>query len=163
MKYDIEKEEQQFMNFINDQYNVYKEIDNIYRDYVKLPLLLSDALFTLSKHAGMYAMMRLTNEALENGQEEVDYNDEGNWELVVAVHNKLIDFLSDTVGPHYDQRAVDIDAEDDEDFAKNVIAIVDATFSQALGISPAEEDDSEQNGGMSIVRHDDENLVDECS
>jgi len=157
MKYDIEKEEQQFMNFINDQYNVYKEIDNIYRDYVKLPLLLSDALFTLSKHAGMYAMMRLTNEALENGQEEVDYNDEGNWELVVAVHNKLIDFLSDTVGPHYDQRAVDIDAEDDEDFAKNVIAIVDATFSQALGISPAEEDDSEQNGGMSIVRHDDEN------
>ena len=34
MKYDIEKEEQQFMNFINDQtYNVYKEIDNIYRDY----------------------------------------------------------------------------------------------------------------------------------
>ena len=90
MKYDIEKEEQQFMNFINDQYNVYKEIDNIYRDYVKLPLLLSDALFTLSKHAGMYAMMRLTNEALENGQEEVDYNDEGNWELVVAVHNKLI-------------------------------------------------------------------------
>jgi len=83
MKYDIEKEEQQFMNFINDQYNVYKEIDNIYRDYVKLPLLLSDALFTLSKHAGMYAMMRLTNEALENGQEEVDYNDEGNWELVV--------------------------------------------------------------------------------
>ena len=149
MKYDIEKEEQQFMNFINDQYNVYKEIDNIYRDYVKLPLL--------SKHAGMYAMMRLTNEALENGQEEVDYNDEGNWELVVAVHNKLIDFLSDTVGPHYDQRAVDIDAEDDEDFAKNVIAIVDATFSQALGISPAEEDDSEQNGGMSIVRHDDEN------
>jgi hypothetical protein len=59
MKYDIEKEEQQFMNFINDQYNVYKEIDNIYRDYVKLPLLLSDALFTLSKHAGMYAMMRL--------------------------------------------------------------------------------------------------------
>ena len=32
MKYDIEKEEQQFMNFINDQYNVYKEIDNIYRD-----------------------------------------------------------------------------------------------------------------------------------
>lgn len=157
MKYDIEKEEQQFMNFINDQYNVYKEIDNIYRDYVKLPLLLSDALFTLSKHAGMYAMMRLTNEALENGQEEVDYNDEGNWELVVAVHNKLIDFLSDTVGPHYDQRAVDIDAEDDEDFAKNVIAIVDATFSQALGISTAEEDDSEQNGGMSIVRHDDEN------
>lgn len=157
MKHDIEKEEQQFMNFINDQYNVYKEIDNIYRDYVKLPLLLSDALFTLSKHAGMYAMMRLTNEALENGQEEVDYNDEGNWELVVAVHNKLIDFLSDTVGPHYDQRAVDIDAEDDEDFAKNVIAIVDATFSQALGISPAEEDDSEQNGGMSIVRHDDEN------
>lgn len=157
MKYDIEKEEQQFMNFINDQYNVYKEIDNIYRDYVKLPLLLSDALFTLSKHAGMYAMMRLTNEALENGQEEVDYNDEGNWELVVAVHNKLIDFLSDTVGPHYDQRAVDIDAEDDEDFAKNVIAIVDATFSQALGISPAEEDDSEQNGGMSIVSHDDEN------
>ena len=157
MKYDIEKEEQQFMNFINDQYNVYKEIDNIYRDYVKLPLLLSDALFTLSKHAGMYAMMRLTNEALENGQEEVDYDDEGNWELVVAVHNKLIDFLSDTVGPHYDQRAVDIDAEDDEDFAKNVIAIVDATFSQALGISPAEEDDSEQNGGMSIVRHDDEN------
>lgn len=157
MKYDIEKEEQQFMNFINDQYNVYKEIDNIYRDYVKLPLLLSDALFTLSKHAGMYAMMRLTNEALENGQEEVDYNDEGNWELVVAVHNKLIDFLSDTVGPHYDQRAVDIDAEDDEDFAKNVIAIVDATFSQALGISPAEEDDSEQNGGMSIVMHDDEN------
>ena len=157
MKYDIEKEEQQFMNFINDQYNVYKEIDNIYRDYVKLPLLLSDALFTLSKHAGMYAMMRLTNEALENGQEEVDYTDEGNWELVVAVHNKLIDFLSDTVGPHYDQRAVDIDAEDDEDFAKNVIAIVDATFSQALGISPAEEDDSEQNGGMSIVRHDDEN------
>lgn len=157
MKYDIEKEEQQFMNFINDQYNVYKEIDNIYRDYVKLPLLLSDALFTLSKHAGMYAMMRLTNEALENGQEEVDYNDEGNWELVVAVHNKLIDFLSDTVGPHYDQRAIDIDAEDDEDFAKNVIAIVDATFSQALGISPAEEDDSEQNGGMSIVRHDDEN------
>lgn len=157
MKYDIEKEEQQFMNFINDQYNVYKEIDNIYRDYVKLPLLLSDALFTLSKHAGMYAMMRLTNEALENGQEEVDYNDEGNWELVVAVHNKLIDFLSDTVGPHYDQRAVNIDAEDDEDFAKNVIAIVDATFSQALGISPAEEDDSEQNGGMSIVRHDDEN------
>lgn len=157
MKYDIEKEEQQFMNFINDQYNVYKEIDNIYSDYVKLPLLLSDALFTLSKHAGMYAMMRLTNEALENGQEEVDYNDEGNWELVVAVHNKLFDFLSDTVGPHYDQRAVDIDAEDDEDFAKNVIAIVDATFSQALGISPAEEDDSEQNGGMSIVRHDDEN------
>lgn len=157
MKYDIEKEEQQFMNFINDQYNVYKEIDNIYRDYVKLPLLLSDALFTLSKHAGMYAMMRLTNEALENCQEEVDYNDEGNWELVVAVHNKLIDFLSDTVGPHYDQRAVNIDAEDDEDFAKNVIAIVDATFSQALGISPAEEDDSEQNGGMSIVRHDDEN------
>ena len=118
MKYDIEKEEQQFMNFINDQYNVYKEIDNIYRDYVKLPLLLSDALFTLSKHAGMYAMMRLTNEALENGQEEVDYDDEGNWELVVAVHNKLIDFLSDTVGPHYDQRAIDIDAEDDEDFAK---------------------------------------------
>lgn len=157
MKYDIEKEEQQFMNFINDQYNVYKEIDNIYRDYVKLPLLLSDALFTLSKHAGMYAMMRLTNEALENGQEEVDYNDEGNWELVVAVHNKLIDFLSDTVGPHYDQRAVDIDAEDDEDFAKNVIAIVDATFSQALGISPAEEDDSEQNGGMSLVKNDDEN------
>lgn len=156
MKYDIEKEEQQFMNFINDQYNVYKEIDNIYRDYVKLPLLLSDALFTLSKHAGMYAMMRLTNEALENGQEEVDYNDEGNWELVVAVHNKLIDFLSDTVGPHYDQRAIDIDAEDDEDFAKNVIAIVDATFSQALGISPAEEDDSEQNGGMSLVKHDDE-------
>ena len=157
MKYDIEKEEQQFMNFINDQYNVYKEIDNIYRDYVKLPLLLSDALFTLSKHAGMYAMMRLTNEALENGQEEVDYNDEGNWELVVAVHNKLIDFLSDTVGPHYDQRAVDIDAEDDEEFAKNVIAIVDATFSQALGISPAEEDDSEQNGGMSLVKNDDEN------
>lgn len=157
MKYDIEKEEQQFMNFINDQYNVYKEIDNIYRDYVKLPLLLSDALFTLSKHAGMYAMMRLTNEALENGQEEVDYNDEGNWELVVAVHNKLIDFLSDTVGPHYDQRAVNIDAEDDEDFAKNVIAIVDATFSQALGISPAEEDDSEQNGGMSLVKNDDEN------
>lgn len=157
MKYDIEKEEQQFMNFINDQYNVYKEIDNIYRDYVKLPLLLSDALFTLSKHAGMYAMMRLTNEALENGQEEVDYNDEGNWELVVAVHNKLIDFLSDTVGPHYDQRAVDIDAEDDEDFAKNVIAIVDATFSQALGIDPAEEDDSEQNGGMSLVKNDDEN------
>lgn len=157
MKYDIEKEEQQFMNFINDQYNVYKEIDNIYRDYVKLPLLLSDALFTLSKHAGMYAMMRLTNEALENGQEEVDYNDEGNWELVVAVHNKLIDFLSDTVGPHYDQRAIDIDAEDDEDFAKNVIAIVDATFSQALGISPAEEDDSEQNGGMSLVKNDDEN------
>ena len=157
MKYDIEKEEQQFMNFINDQYNVYKEIDNIYRDYVKLPLLLSDALFTLSKHAGMYAMMRLTNEALENGQEEVDYNDEGNWELVVAVHNKLIGFLSDTVGPHYDQRAVDIDAEDDEDFAKNVIAIVDATFSQALGISPAEEDDSEQNGGMSLVKNDDEN------
>ena len=39
MKYDIEKEEQQFMNFINDQYNVYKEIDNIYRDYVKLPSL----------------------------------------------------------------------------------------------------------------------------
>ena len=130
MKYDIEEEEQQFMNFINDQYNVYKEIDNIYRDYVKLPLLLSDALFTLSKHAGMYAMMRLTNEALENGQEEVDYNDEGNWELVVAVHNKLIDFLSDTVGPHYDQRAIDIDAEDDEDFAKNVIAIVDATRSE---------------------------------
>ena len=64
MKYDIEKEEQQFMNFINDQYNVYKEIDNIYRDYVKLPLLLSDALFTLSKHAGMYAMMRLTNEGI---------------------------------------------------------------------------------------------------
>ena len=157
MKYDIEKEEQQFMNFINDQYNVYKEIDNIYRDYVKLPLLLSDALFTLSKHAGMYAMMRLTNEALENGQEEVDYNDEGNWELVVAVHNKLIGFLSDTVGPHYDQRAIDIDAEDDEDFAKNVIAIVDATFSQALGISPAEEDDSEQNGGMSLVKNDDEN------
>lgn len=157
MKYDIEKEEQQFMNFINDQYNVYKEIDNIYRDYVKLPLLLSDALFTLSKHAGMYAMMRLTNEALENGQEEVDYNDEGNWELVVAVHNKLIDFLSDTIGPHYDQRAIDIDAEDDEDFAKNVIAIVDATFSQALGISPAEEDDSEQNGGMSLVKNDDEN------
>lgn len=157
MKYDIEKEEQQFMNFINDQYNVYKEIDNIYRDYVKLPLLLSDALFTLSKHAGMYAMMRLTNEALENGQEEVDYNDEGNWELVVAVHNKLIDFLSDTVGPHYDQRAVDIDAEDDEDFAKNVIAIVDATFSQALVIGPAEEDDSEQNGGMSLVKNDDEN------
>lgn len=157
MKYDIEKEEQQFMNFINDQYNVYKEIDNIYRDYVKLPLLLSDALFTLSKHAGMYAMMRLTNEALENGQEEVDYNDEGNWELVVAVHNKLIDFLSDTVGPHYDQRAIDIDAEDDEDFAKNVIAIVDATFSQALGIVPAEEDDSEQNGGMSLVKNDDEN------
>ena len=157
MKYDIEKEEQQFMNFINDQYNVYKEIDNIYRDYVKLPLLLSDALFTLSKHAGMYAMMRLTNEALENGQEEVDYNDEGNWELVVAVHNKLIDFLSDTVGPHYDQRAVDIDAEDDEDFAKNVIAIVDATFSQALGICPAEEDDAEQNGGMSLVKNDDEN------
>lgn len=157
MKYDIEKEEQQFMNFINDQYNVYKEIDNIYRDYVKLPLLLSDALFTLSKHAGMYAMMRLTNEALENGQEEVDYDDEGNWELVVAVHNKLIDFLSDTVGPHYDQRAIDIDAEDDEDFAKNVIAIVDATFSQALGISPAEEDDSEQNGGMSLVKNDDEN------
>lgn len=157
MKYDIEKEEQQFMNFINDQYNVYKEIDNIYRDYVKLPLLLSDALFTLSKHAGMYAMMRLTNEALENGQEEVDYNDEGNWELVVAVHNKLIDFLSDTVGPHYDQRAIDIDAEDDEDFAKNVIAIVDATFSQALGISPAAEDDSEQNGGMSLVKKDDEN------
>ena len=134
MKYDIEKEEQQFMNFINDQYNVYKEIDNIYRDYVKLPLLLSDALFTLSKHAGMYAMMRLTNEALENGQEEVDYN----------------------VGPHYDQRAIDIDAEDDEDFAKNVIAIVDATFSQALGIGPA-EDDSEQNGGMSLVKNDDEN------
>lgn len=157
MKYDIEKEEQQFMNFINDQYNVYKEIDNIYRDYVKLPLLLSDALFTLSKHAGMYAMMRLTNEALENGQEEVDYNDEGNWELVVAVHNKLIDFLSDTVGPHYDQRAIDIDAEDDEDFAKNVIAIVDATFSQALGIGPTEEDDSEQNGGMSLVKNDDEN------
>lgn len=157
MKYDIEKEEQQFMNFINDQYNVYKEIDNIYRDYVKLPLLLSDALFTLSKHAGMYAMMRLTNEALENGQEEVDYNDEGNWELVVAVHNKLIDFLSDTVGPHYDQRAIDIDAEDDEDFAKNVIAIVDATFSQALCIGPAEEDDSEQNGGMSLVKNDDEN------
>ena len=157
MKYDIEKEEQQFMNFINDQYNVYKEIDNIYRDYVKLPLLLSDALFTLSKHAGMYAMMRLSNEALENGQEEVDYDDEGNWELVVAVHNKLIDFLSDTVGPHYDQRAIDIDAEDDEDFAKNVIAIVDATFSQALGISPAEEDDSEQNGGMSLVKNDDEN------
>lgn len=157
MKYDIEKEEQQFMNFINDQYNVYKEIDNIYRDYVKLPLLLSDALFTLSKHAGMYAMMRLTNEALENGQEEVDYNDEGNWELVVAVHNKLIDFLSDTVGPHYDQRAIDIDAEDDEDFAKNVIAIVDATFSQALDIGPAEEDDSEQNGGMSLVKNDDEN------
>lgn len=157
MKYDIEKEEQQFMNFINDQYNVYKEIDNIYRDYVKLPLLLSDALFTLSKHAGMYAMMRLTNEALENGQEEVDYNDEGNWELVVAVHNKLIDFLSDTVGPHYDQRAIDIDAEDDEDFAKNVIAIVDATFSQALGIGPAEEDDFEQNGGMSLVKNDDEN------
>lgn len=157
MKYDIEKEEQQFMNFINDQYNVYKEIDNIYRDYVKLPLLLSDALFTLSKHAGMYAMMCLTNEALENGQEEVDYDDEGNWELVVAVHNKLIDFLSDTVGPHYDQRAIDIDAEDDEDFAKNVIAIVDATFSQALGIGPAEEDDSEQNGGMSLVKNDDEN------
>ena len=102
-------------------------------------------------------MMRLTNEALENGQEEVDYNDEGNWELVVAVHNKLIDFLSDTVGPHYDQRAIDIDAEDDEDFAKNVIAIVDATFSQALGIGPAEEDDSEQNGGMSLVKNDDEN------
>mgnify|MGYP000556137242 FL=1 len=157
MKYDIEKEEQQFMNFINDQYNVYKEIDNIYRDYVKLPLLLSDALFTLSKHAGMYAMMRLTNEALENGQEEVDYNDEGNWELVVAVHNKLIDFLSDTVGPHYDQRAIDIDAEDDEDFAKNVIAIVDATFSQALGVGPAAEDDAEQNGGMSLVKNDDEN------
>ena len=145
------------MNFINDQYNIYKEIDNTYRDYVKLPLLLSDALFTLSKHAGMYAMMRLTNEALENGQEEVDYSDEGNWELVVAVHNKLIDFLSDTVGPHYDQRAVDIDAENDEDFAKNVIAIVDATFSQALGIGPAEEDDAEQNGGMSLVKHDDEN------
>ena len=157
MKYDIKKEEQQFMNFINDQYNIYKEIDNTYRDYVKLPLLLSDALFTLSKHAGMYAMMRLTNEALENGQEEVDYSDEGNWELVVAVHNKLIDFLSDTVGPHYDQRAVDIDAENDEDFAKNVIAIVDATFSQALGIGPAEEDDAEQNGGMSLVKHDDEN------
>lgn len=157
MKYDIEKEEQQFMNFINDQYNIYKEIDNIYRDYVKLPLLLSDALFTLSKHAGMYAMMRLTNDALESGQEEVDYSDEDNWELVVAIHNKLIDFLSDTVGPHYDQRAVDIDAEDDEDFAKNVIAIVDATFSQALGISPVEEDDSEQSGGMSLVKHDDEN------
>ena len=157
MKYDIEKEEQRFMDFINDQYNVYKEIDNIYRDYVKLPLLLSDALFTLSKHAGMYAMMRLTNEALENGQEEVDYSDEDNWELVVAIHNKLIDFLSDTVGPHYDQRAVDIDAEDDEDFAKNVIAIVDATFSQALGIGPAEEDDAEQSGGMSLVKHDDEN------
>ena len=157
MKYDIKKEEQQFMNFINDQYNIYKEIDNTYRDYVKLPLLLSDALFTLSKHAGMYAMMRLTNEALENGQEEVDYSDEDNWELVVAIHNKLIDFLSDTVGPHYDQRAVDIDAENDEDFAKNVIAIVDATFSQALGIGPAEEDDAEQNGGMSLVKHDDEN------
>ena len=34
MKYDIEKEEQQFMNFINDQYNVYKEIDNIYTDFM---------------------------------------------------------------------------------------------------------------------------------
>lgn len=157
MKYDIKHEEQQFMNFINDQYNIYKEIDNIYRDYVKLPLLLSDALFTLSKHAGMYATMRITNEALENNKEELEF-DEDDAELIAAIHNRLLDFLSDTVGPHYEQRAVDIPADDDEEFARIVISIVNNTFNQALGLQEEAADDAEEddNGGMTLVRHGDE-------
>ena len=38
MKYDLAQEKEQFTNFMMDQYNIYKEVNNIYQDYLKLPL-----------------------------------------------------------------------------------------------------------------------------
>ena len=87
---------------------------------------MTDALFTMAKHAGLYTSMRITKTALDAGQQNVAMDDD-DWELVVTIHNKLVDFISDTLGPKFDPQAIDIVAEDDEDFAQKVMAIVDGT------------------------------------
>ncbi|WP_317294773.1 hypothetical protein [Ligilactobacillus saerimneri] len=139
--YNYHEEKENLLDFLTEEYTLFKRQQDLYGKYLEMVIPLSDCVGEMTRHAGSYTAIRMMQVASERAgvDEGFQLNDDDN-QFVVEMHNSLVDFVSDTVIPDTDD-ALNNFADPDQ-----LVSVLDDLFQNALqtALKPFQSDDEAQ-------------------
>lgn len=121
-----EPQDPRLAGFLQRQFELFDQKQQIFIDYLGVPQPLSACTKELGHAAGMFAAMALLSQA----QERIDANgtftlNEEDTQQIDVLHDELLDFISQQVFPNFDQRLIDLQADEYAD-------LIETSYSDGL-------------------------------
>lgn len=127
MMYDYKEEKEKLLDFLSEEYALFKRQQDLYDKYLDMVIPLSDCIGELTRHAGSYTAIRMMQVASDRAGSDENFTlDDNDNKFVVEIHNSIIDFVNDTLLPDFDDDLNNFDNPD------QLVNALDSMFQNAL-------------------------------